>query len=199
MKRYFKLTTSIIIFTIIFFVLSPVHAQNSGKIRINNVLVNDFTQNPISKDSYGNLTLIDQANFQVAYLPNESKFLVMITGGDFEQTRRQSESQLLSFLEISETNGCSLNIVIVGSKDFGVDVTTKAFRPTFCGGQFETIKGMESIKSPDVNGDGAVNAVDYALCIRQYGQRTGTLSCDLDSSQKIDALDLSRVLANLGT
>ena len=48
----------------------------------------------------------------------------------------------------------------------------------------------------DADKNGAINALDFALCVTRHGQTGANLVCDVDESDAINALDLSIVLAH---
>lgn len=51
----------------------------------------------------------------------------------------------------------------------------------------------------DVSGDGAVNAVDYSLVVKAYGQGGASLDCDINQDQICNAVDLSWIIILYGT
>lgn len=160
------------------------------RITINGISVRDITQKPIAKTEDGSLLIADQPGFQIVYFPKfDNEFLIDINNAPFDQIRPRAERYLLDQLEISKKEACFLYIVVSTASQINPSEGGKNYALSFC----------EQKARADINNDGIINTIDYALVIKNYRQ-TATVDGreDVNRDGSVNAGDLSVILELLG-
>lgn len=187
-----KLFTTILTLTLLYMThVVPISlAQSPSRISINSVSVADFTKNPLAKAADGSILIASEDGFQIVYFPQfDHEFLLDIQISPFPAIREKAEKKLLAVLSISQADACKLYVVVATSSKVNPQWGAKNYSLSFC----------ESTVRADVNADGSVNTIDYALVIKQYGKtQTDVVPQDVNRDFKIDAVDLSSVVERLG-
>lgn len=179
-------TLVIMVFT---FYVNKSSAQQQGQISINAIKMNDFYKTAISRSEDGTITLSKDANYDIVFYPKyKNEFLIILNSDTFNQYRAKAENNLVEILGIPKYQVCWLNSVVSSPANVELKIDSKSERPSFCLGASHA----------NQNGDSSVNALDLTICLKQYGQTTSLLSCDLDYSHKVNATDLSEVIKYLG-
>ena len=107
-------------------------------------------------------------------LPSDNRFIASCVIGYRDGTKRNCPSRLLT-----------------GADDLRF---TLRVSETASSGRIQTGSEMS-----DINGDGQVNALDFARCAgRTSRSNVADSACDLDLTSSVDSLDLSIIIANLG-
>lgn len=166
-------------------------ALQKGAMRINNIELRDVLSDKVSEQNIITLDQNDQYVFD--YSETENAFFVRVHSGDFADVMWKAQHDIQEYLDVSRNEACYVGIYGTGPtyvlpED---DERTFYFLPSCHEGY-----------SSDVNEDFVVNGTDLSQCIAEYefinddGLQNGL--CDINANQRIDALDLSKVIQYLG-
>lgn len=86
-------------------------AEN-GKIIIYGVSVKNFFTSPIQTNNQGDVLIVDNPDYQIAFLKPFQSFVITVLGSPFEQAREEAEYQFLQTLEITPEEACKLPITL---------------------------------------------------------------------------------------
>lgn len=88
---------------------------NSNTVAIStpkgNVLVNNFTQNILSRTE-SSMIIADTSDYQIVYFQKEGSFLITLASQPATAARIKAESAFLSILNISKEQACKLTVAL---------------------------------------------------------------------------------------
>jgi hypothetical protein len=179
----------ILLFTIIAIALfSKGVSATDERIIINKVSVKNFLSSYSPKMLQEEIQIIREKDFDIGYVNKTGLFLIRIYQLPVQEVRQRAEERLLHFLDIKKEYGCALYVIEVIDDRITDSNKLEELPISFC----------PKITFPDLNGDKAVNGVDYALVALKYGRIGKNLKEDLNNDGVVNSLDLSIVLARLG-
>lgn len=100
---------------------------DENKIELTGIKVNDFTKSPIHTGTAGELLIIQNAQYEITYFPQNIGFLVVILTTDFDTAKSEAENALQVHLGVSKEEMCKLTISIT---------TPRLINPAKAGGNF---------------------------------------------------------------
>ena len=132
---------------------------------------------------------MEDPDYRVTYMPKyENEFLINILGSPFPEKRTIAEDAFVEFLGTTRTDACWLYSVITTTETANPQYSGKNYMLSFC----------EYRLRADINEDGVINGIDYALLAQKYGEAGYDGREDVNQDQVVDGLDLSIVIDNFG-
>lgn len=171
-------------------------------IVINNIEMNNFMPEDTLRAQDEVYVIVKNDAFAIDFAPDISKFQIIILQTPYEENRQEAESEFVQKLHVTRNEACFLDVRVVapayvldegnaqGDDEAG---TTSAATP------LEKLSFCAKDKLADTNGDGVVNAFDYAVCLDELKAPPLDLkmACDLNVNRRIDATDFSQVITYL--
>lgn len=68
--------------------------------------------NEYERNRRGDTTFVENINYSIIYFAVDDQFLISITGAPFETYRKQAENDLLTELNVTQDQACTLDVVI---------------------------------------------------------------------------------------
>lgn len=177
--------------TLFLLVTGSSYALQQGTMRINSIELRDVLSDKIAEEHI--ITLEENEEYVFDYSETENAFFVRVHAGDFLDVMWEAQQDVMEYLDVSRNEACYVGIYGTGPSYVlpRNDERTFYFLPSCHEGY-----------SSDINADFVVNGTDLSQCIAEYelvnvdGLENGL--CDINANQRIDALDLSKVIQYLG-
>lgn len=99
---------------------------------VSGVNVRNFEANPVLKNTENDSLIIDNNDYQIAYVKQYNQFLITINNKDFEATRKIAEDAFITNLKISKTDACKLKVSISTPAFVNQDLSGQEFPLSFC-------------------------------------------------------------------
>lgn len=174
------------VFLIVCSMLSARVYSVNERIFLNGISVKNFIEGKTADDLKGEIELVADSTYQISYVHSTGLFIIRLQSIEIDKVQKTAEKRLLGFLDITEIQGCNLAILEVVPAYFTEDRQVKEMKPSFCK------------INVDLNGDRAINTIDYALVIKKYGRLGKNIKEDLNGDEIVNSLDLSIILGKLG-
>lgn len=162
---------------------------DEGKLVINGIYINDITDSPLSTDSEGNMVIVQEEDYRISFLPKyDSQFLIDILAAPFDEVRVRAEAHFLQALGAEEADACWLN---------SVESTPDTVNPAQAGKNY-MLSFCEYRLGADINGDGVINGIDFALYIQAVNTEDYTGKADINGDGVVNGQDGSIIVDNFG-
>ena len=106
--------------------------QESPKIKISGVEVNNFYKEATEIKKDGFAKFIDKKDYQIMYIPVDNSFLISILSSPFDEIRTEAEKALLDKLKISQQEACYLKVNITTPSYANPEYAGKNYGLSFC-------------------------------------------------------------------
>ncbi len=110
----------------------PSAGEENEKIVISGVPVNNFFISPVQTNQQGDILIIDDPKYQIAYLNQFGSFIISILGSPFDDARQKAESQFLNTLGISPQDACRLPVTLNTPSFANPDEAGTNYKLSFC-------------------------------------------------------------------
>lgn len=167
--------------------MSPAIALEQGKMRMNNIEMNDVTQGSNFGPS-GEVVVRNDDDTYLVFSPESNIFWIEVSGSPYTESRKRSEMALLNDLGISRNEACFLNVNVSAPRVLHPDIGYVNPSLSFCSGPAQL----------DFNEDKIVNGADLSECLEGIISPTEDMACDLNVSGRVDATDLSLGITYFG-
>ncbi len=160
-----------------------------GKLILNGIYINDITDSPLSTDPEGNMVIAQEEDYRISFLPKyNNQFLIDILAAPFDEVRTRAESHFLQLLGAEEETACWLHVVESTTDTTNPTEASKNHMLSFC----------EYRLGADINGDGVVNGIDFALYAVAVNTQDYTGKADINEDGVVDARDGSIIVDSFG-
>lgn len=113
-------------------IIKPLPTSAPATINISNVELRNFEANPVRSNTENDSLIVDNDDYQIAYVKAYNQFLITINNKDFENTRQKAEAEFLKNLNITSDAACKLNVSISTPTFANPDLSGQIFPLSFC-------------------------------------------------------------------
>jgi hypothetical protein len=105
----------------------PVKIKDGSTVNVSNIY-----SNPVEKLSQNGVAFRENADYSMAFYPNDQSFIVTILNPDIQTARDKAESDILQALGVDKNTACQLNISLSVPYDVNATASGQEYAPSFC-------------------------------------------------------------------
>ncbi len=100
------------------------------KIKISGVWVNNFLKEKNLQKDY--ITLIQNENYHIFFIPSQEEFTISITSSPFEEQKKKAEEEFIKILGIDKVSSCKLKVGITTPSFVNPENAGVIYKLSFC-------------------------------------------------------------------